>query len=170
MFEQVRSIRPGSGRQGPPQLRTTAAAALIHKVVQLTLILASSSAIRRQMLDAAGVAYRPVPAEIDEAVAKARIAQAEPLALELAAAKALQVSAAHVTEWVVGSDSVVEVEGRLFDKPVSRDQAAEHLRAFSGKTMRLTSAVALARAGNVDWLLRRRVPPGGPRRAIVRRD
>jgi septum formation protein len=39
----------------------------------------------------------------------------------------------------------------LFDKPRDRDEAAEHLRYFSGKTMHLTSAVALARGGQLDW-------------------
>ena len=52
---------------------------------------------------------------------------------------------------MIGSDSVVSVDGRLFDKPRDRDEAAEHLRFFSGKAMRLTSAVALARGGQVDW-------------------
>ncbi len=53
--------------------------------------------------------------------------------------------------WVIGSDSVVSVKGRMFNKPVDRDDAAEHLRFFSGKDMRLTSAVALARKGELDW-------------------
>ena len=48
---------------------------------------------------------------------------------------------------MIGSDSVVSVDGRLFDKPRDRDEAAEHLRFFSGKPMQLTSAVALARGG-----------------------
>jgi septum formation protein len=52
---------------------------------------------------------------------------------------------------VIGSDSVVSVDNRLFDKPRSRDEAAKHLHFFSGKTMLLTSAVALARAGKLDW-------------------
>jgi septum formation protein len=53
---------------------------------------------------------------------------------------------------VIGSDSVAAVEGRLFDKPRSRDEAAEHLRIFSGRSMELTSAVALARDGTDDWV------------------
>jgi len=61
------------------------------------------------------------------------------------------VSATVPDDWVVGSDSVVSVEGRLFDKPLDRDNAAEHLRFFSGKTMELSSAVALARGGRVEW-------------------
>ena len=61
------------------------------------------------------------------------------------------VSARRNGDWVIGSDSVVSVGGRLFDKPADRGQAAEHLRTFSGQAMRLTSAIALARDGKVDW-------------------
>jgi septum formation protein len=52
---------------------------------------------------------------------------------------------------VIGSDSVVSVGGRTFDKPADRGQAAEHLRSFSGREMRLTSAVALAKGNARDW-------------------
>jgi septum formation protein len=46
---------------------------------------------------------------------------------------------------------VIEVQGRLLDKPADRSQAAEHLQFFSGKTIQLTSAVALACESAVDW-------------------
>jgi septum formation protein len=124
---------------------------LFHKVVQLGLILASGSQIRDTMLTAAGVDHRVVRPNVDEAAVKRRLNRAEDVAAELAAAKALTVSAAHPQDWVIGSDSVVSVEGRLFDKPADREQAAEHLRFFSGKPMRLTSAVALAQAGATAW-------------------
>ena len=39
----------------------------------------------------------------------------------------------------------------IFSKPRDRDEAAAHLRAFSGRTMLLSSAVALARDGQIDW-------------------
>jgi septum formation protein len=45
----------------------------------------------------------------------------------------------------------VNVAGRLFSKPETREAATEHLRTFSGAAMQLTSAVALARGGAVDW-------------------
>ena len=115
----------------------------------MALILASASAIRRQMLEAAGVDFSVVPADIDEAALKS--GEPERAALSLAEAKALTVSEQRHAEWVIGSDSIVSVEGRSFDKPRDRDQAAEHLRLFSGRTMQLTSAVALARDGRVDW-------------------
>jgi septum formation protein len=114
----------------------------------LALILASTSAIRRQMLDAAGVDYQAVKPDVDEAVVKARLSDAAGIAAELAAAKACSIGN---EEWVIGSDSVVGVGGRLFDKPRDRAEATEHLRFFSGKTMLLTSAVALARGGTIDW-------------------
>jgi septum formation protein len=99
------------------------------------------------MLDAAGVAHEAVRPDVDEAALKARLSSADQIAGELAVAKARSVAG----EWVIGSDSVVSVEGRLFDKPEDRAEAAGHLRFFSGKAMVLTSAVALARNGAEDW-------------------
>ena len=117
----------------------------------MALILASTSPIRRQMLDAAGAAYEAIRPDVDEAAVKQSLSKATEIASELAAAKALNVSAERPGDWVIGSDSVVSVGGRLFDKPRDRDEAAQHLRFFSGKAMELTSAVALARDGSVDW-------------------
>ncbi|MEO6256740.1 MAG: Maf family nucleotide pyrophosphatase [Sphingomicrobium sp.] len=117
----------------------------------MPIVLASSSAIRHAMLDAAGVDHVVVAAGIDEAALKSRLDDPAAVALALAGAKAVAVSAARPQDWVIGSDSVVSVAGRMFDKPADRDQAAEHLRLFSGQAMVLTSAVALARAGTVDW-------------------
>jgi septum formation protein len=99
------------------------------------------------MLDAAGVAYEAVAPRVDEAPIKARIGGAAHIAAELASAKACSVPG----DWVIGSDSVVSVDGRLFDKPADRAAAAEHLRFFSGKTMILTSAAALAHSAVEDW-------------------
>jgi septum formation protein len=117
----------------------------------LVLILASASAIRSQMLSAAGVGFQVVPAAVDEGAVKAAGDDPQMLAARLAEVKALAVSANHPADWVIGGDSIVTVDGRRFDKPRSRDEAAEHLRLFSGRTMLLTSAVALAREGRVDW-------------------
>ena len=103
------------------------------------------------MLCSAGVAFEVVPSTVDEREAKARLSAADNIAAELSAAKAIAVSRARPEDWVIGSDSVVSVAGRTFDKPRDRDEAAEHLRFFSGKPMALTSAVALVRGGDLDW-------------------
>lgn len=118
----------------------------------MRIILASSSAIRRALLDQAGVAYEVVTPDVDESpIQAAHEGQDFELALALAEAKAANVSARHPDAWVIGGDSVISVEGRRFAKPASRDEAAEHLRFFSGRPMRLVSAVALARGGMVEW-------------------
>lgn len=117
----------------------------------MPIALASSSAIRRAMLDQAGVEFTAVAIDIDEQAAKASLADPSALATALAEAKALAGSRDRPADWVIGSDSVVAVDSRLFSKPRDRDEAADHLRAFSGRRMRLTSAVALARGGELDW-------------------
>lgn len=117
----------------------------------MTLLLASSSAIRRQMLEQAGVNFESTPANLDESIEKKRHSDPRELAIALARAKAVAVSSARPEALVIGSDSVVTVGGRLFDKPADKDQAADHLRFFSGKPIQLTSAVAIARAGEVEW-------------------
>ena len=88
---------------------------------------------------------------MDERALEAEMEDAEPaeIAQALAAAKATAVEASGL---VLGSDSLVEVEGRRFDKPATREQAAEHLRFFSGKVMTLHSAAALARDGRIVWM------------------
>ena len=127
-------------------------ASLSTRLFSLALILASSSAIRRQMLDAAGVEYEAIASSVDEDAIKKDHSDPIELTTALAEAKALCVCSGSPQSWVIGSDSVLAIDGRLFDKPASRENAAEHLRFFSGKTMRLTSAVALARGGEVDWV------------------
>ena len=115
------------------------------------IVLASSSASRKAMLEAAGVAFTAEAADVDERALEAEMEGAEPaeIAQALAAAKAAAVTAGGL---VLGSDSLVEVEGRRFDKPQSREQAAEHLRFFSDKVMTLHSAAALAREGQIVWV------------------
>jgi len=99
------------------------------------------------MLDAAGVEYRAAKPQVDENELKLGLTEPQQMALQLAIAKAVSIPG----EWVIGSDSVVSAGGRVFDKPRDREEAVEHLRFFSGKTMQLTSAVALAQGETLDW-------------------
>lgn len=115
------------------------------------IVLASKSASRRTMLGAAGVEFEVRPAAVDERALEEGFDGAGPgeIALALAEAKALSVDGGGKP--VLGSDSVVAVAGRRFSKPASRAQAAEHLRFFSGKTMELHSAAAIAHNGAIRW-------------------
>lgn len=117
----------------------------------MSLILASNSQIRRTMLDQAGLIFEVCSPEFDESPAKqGKQCRGEDLCRALAEGKAASVRAGD-RDWVIGSDSTVTVDGRLYSKPRDRAQAGQHLRDFSGKTMLLSSAVALACQGRVDW-------------------
>ncbi len=117
------------------------------------IILASKSQSRRTMLDAAGVSYKAIPAEVDERALEAEMAWASPAetAEALAVAKAAAVAGAEPDALVLGSDSLVVAGGKRFDKPKDRDDAAAHLRFFSGKVIELHSAAALVRGQTCEW-------------------
>ncbi len=117
------------------------------------LILASKSASRRAMLDAAGVAYETMPADVDERAIEENLenAEAPEIAEALSVAKAAALARTHPARLVLGSDSLVVVDGQRFDKPTSRENAADHLRFFSGKALELHSAAALVRGNTCVW-------------------
>jgi septum formation protein len=122
-------------------------------VPPMSLILASQSASRAAMLDAAGVRFEARPPGVDEAAIRRELVAVPPaeVAAILAEAKSLAVSCAQPGCLVLGSDSLVDVADRLFAKPTSRAEAADQLRLFSGNTMRLTSAVVLTRDCAPVW-------------------
>jgi septum formation protein len=116
----------------------------------MSLILASKSKIRRTMLEEAGIAFEVLTPAFDEDPVKQSGIEGEQLARTLAEGKAASV-ASTPDDWVIGSDSTIMVDGKRFSKPRDRDEAANHLRTFSARTMLLSSAVALARQGRVEW-------------------
>jgi len=117
------------------------------------LILASQSASRKAMLEAAGVPFEARGSSLDEAEIKRELigVPGSEVASILAEAKALAVSVGAPGRLVLGGDSLVEVCGRQFDKPASRADAASHLAFFSGQTMKLHSAAILVRDGVPVW-------------------
>lgn len=118
-------------------------------------ILASQSQIRAQMLRAAGVDIETAPARIDEGAVKAALAAEGAPALDvadtLAEMKALRISRRQPDALVLGADQVLVCEGRLYDKPDSRETAALQLRDLRGKAHDLVSAAVVARGGEPIW-------------------
>ncbi len=118
------------------------------------LLLASASPFRRKMLEAAGVPFRVVPADVDESALKRRLAgkvAAEGLAEALAAAKAVAVSARFPTDLVIGADQVLALGDEMVGKPRDKDAARAQLQRLRGRMHRLLTAVALAQGGRVVW-------------------
>jgi septum formation protein len=115
------------------------------------LVLASKSFARRAMLEAAAIPLVLAPADIDERAIEARAApgDAGEAAVLLAREKARVVAARIGNRFVVGADQTLALNGKRFTKPTDRDTAREQLRALSGRTHELHSAVAVGRDGRV---------------------
>ncbi len=119
----------------------------------LPLVLASKSAARQALLASAGLPFEAVDAKIDERAIEAsllsRKAGAAEVAVHLAQAKALAVSALRPEQLVIGADQVLDLDGRLFAKPKDLAEAAEHLALLSGRTHVLHSAFCIAKGGKI---------------------
>lgn len=120
----------------------------------MTVILASKSAARRAVLDGAGVAYEATVAGVDEeAVKDSLLAEGHgprDIADALAELKAIRVSRAR-SGFVIGADQTLDLDGKLYDKAESLDQARERLRLLRGRTHKLHSAVVVAKDGGPIW-------------------
>jgi septum formation protein len=115
------------------------------------LVLASKSATRRAIIEAAGIPLEIVSADIDERGVEARAGPlgASDAAVLLAREKARVGGARIKGRFVVGADQTLALGRARFTKPFDRDTAREQLHALSGRTHELQSAVALARDGRV---------------------
>lgn len=120
-----------------------------------TLVLASASAARADLLRRAGVACAVDPAHVDEDEIKrgmkAAGANASDLAERLAEIKARKVSARHPGALVVGADQVLDCQGKWFDKPTDRAAARAQLLELRGKMHELISSVCVLRDGESLW-------------------
>jgi septum formation protein len=115
------------------------------------LILASQSRARQALLVNAGIAFEAIAADIDERALQSASGLSAPgeIASLLAGEKVLWVSSRHPDRIVVGADQTLALGKQLFSKPAGRVQAAQQLRALSGNSHDLHSAVAVARDGKI---------------------
>lgn len=119
----------------------------------MKLLLASKSEARRRMLEAAGVPFGLIDADLDEDAAKGELAHlpARDLAVALAERKALAATTGEPA-LILGADQTLELEdGSMLSKPTSRDEAQRHLQRLSGGTHQLHSAAVLAEQGRPVW-------------------
>ena len=109
-----------------------------------TLILASASPRRRELLTQAGIPFICHSADIDESAIEA--SSPEELVQKLASLKSLAVAQElHTTQLILGADTVVVLGNRVFGKPATLSEAAAMLRALSGRTHAVITGVALRR-------------------------
>lgn len=105
------------------------------------IILASASPRRRELMELAGYSFDVVCADIIETVPEN--ASPDEVVMSLALQKARAVADSHPNSVVVGSDTVVALDGKILGKPHSTEEACEMLRALSGRTHKVYTGVAI---------------------------
>jgi septum formation protein len=118
-----------------------------------TLILASTSRYRRELLSRLRVPYDVVSPAVDESPLPDELPAM--LAQRLALAKARAVAQHHPDAWVIGSDQVADLAGQPIGKPGHHDAAVAQLQAMRGKTIVFQTAVAVVAPGFAETI---RVP------------
>lgn len=118
-----------------------------------SLILASLSPFRAELLKNAGLHFRVEGANIDERLVETNLGSMTPVdtASALAAAKACDVSSRFSGALVIGCDQTLDLEGTVLHKAANMEEARQRLLALSGKTHYLHSGIALAKNGTTIW-------------------
>ena len=105
------------------------------------IILASTSPRRSELMTLAGFRFDVICADIDEIVPEKAMPQE--VVMSLALQKAQAVAKDHRKSAVVGSDTVVALDGKILGKPRSEKEAAEMLRSLSGRIHKVFTGVAI---------------------------
>ena len=119
-----------------------------------SIILASASQSRRQLLTNAAVPFTAIISSVDEDIIKQTFLKdgnLVDLAVILAQAKAIDVSTKNPTMLVIGADQTLIFEDKIYDKPTSREDARDHVLALRGRTHQLETAIAVAKNGEILW-------------------
>lgn len=119
------------------------------------IILASKSKVRKNILDNNNIPNDVRPSNVDEDTVKASLikkrATPEIISKNLAELKANKVSLNIKDQFVLGADSVIDLEGELISKPENREEALYILQKLNGKKHYLISSVCISKDGLMIW-------------------
>ena len=113
----------------------------------MSIVLASASPRRRELLSRFGIAFETDPAEGPEHPPAG--ADAVHTVMALAEAKARQVAQRRPGDVVIGADTVVELLGEILGKPKDEEDAFRMLRALAGAGHRVYTGVSVVRGDTV---------------------
>jgi septum formation protein len=119
----------------------------------LQIILASTSKIRQEILENAGIAFRSVASDVNEAAVKKTMSGSSPrdVAQKLAYEKARHVSLGNPHNLVIGADQTLGLEQEIHDKPKTLLEASDQLKKLRGRKHVLFSAVDCVVDGKTVW-------------------
>ena len=120
-----------------------------------SIILASKSKVRKEILDNNNILCSVEASNVDEEPIKESLlkvgASPEIISKNLAELKANKVSQKINNSLVLGADSVIDLTGELISKPESRDEALNILKKLNGKKHSLISSVCISKNGSMIW-------------------
>ena len=119
----------------------------------MTLLLASGSKTRAQILKKAKIGFKVVDHGVDEEELKISLNELSPkdISIRLSEIKATKPSMKHSEDFVIGSDQVLDFNGSLINKAAHLQEAKKQLLDLSGKTHKLITAITIAKNGVVVW-------------------
>jgi len=119
------------------------------------IILASRSEVRKKILNQNGINCKVMPANIDEEIMKEFLLKEKVtpkiISKNLAELKANKISKKKLNEFVLGADSVIDLNGELISKPTNREEAINILKKLNGKKHQLISSVCISKNGSMIW-------------------
>ena len=109
------------------------------------IILASSSPRRQEILKMLKITFRVIAPNIDETISSLLDHEEIPelLAREKVLAVIHSLPAEQEIPWVLGADTIISFDGKIYGKPENQEEAFEFLKAFQGKTHKVITALVL---------------------------
>ena len=119
----------------------------------MTLLLASGSKTRAEILKNAKIEFKVVDHGVDEDEAKLSYSQLEPegVAIKLSEIKSIKPSLKFLDDFVIGGDQVLEFDGKLINKAANMHEAKNQLLELQGKNHKLITSIAVAKNGAIVW-------------------
>ena len=121
----------------------------------VSIILASKSKVREEILKKNNISIKVEPSNLDEDTIKKSLLKdkvsPEIISKNLAELKANKISQKNNLDLVLGADSVIDLDGELISKPVSREEALIILKKLNGKKHHLISSVCISKNGSMIW-------------------
>ena len=119
------------------------------------IVLASKSKVRKEILDKNNIPNDVEPSNIDEEIVKKSLqkekATPDIISKNLAELKANKVSLKLADQFVLGADSVIDLNGELISKPSNRSEALNILKKLNGKKHNLVSSACISKNGSMIW-------------------
>ena len=119
----------------------------------MTLLLASGSKTRAEILKKAKIDFKVVDHGVDEEELKISLNELSPkdISIQLSEIKAIKPSMKYSEDFVIGADQVLDFNGSLINKAAHLQEAKKQLLDLSGKTHKLITAITIAKNGVVVW-------------------